>query len=317
MARIKLNRTAKVKVAVGVALIVLIYISVIAFPLFTDGFKALIRDGLSSDGPADTGAWQPVKTTTFSADEAATLSAIELDWSVGEIEVACGTGDTITIREEAREGEFGERDGEVEPSAVTLDGGTLKLRHEARYSMRNGPFGLGFTEGYYNRRVVIELPEAAAGVLESIAVSSISGDTHLANISTGALRFTSTSGSLIAEDVTVAGAEIVTVSGDVTLTGALSGTIMASSTSGDVDLGCVDALPECVDVENISGDARLRATADASFDLTVSTVSGDLESDLALEKVGSVDETRTYRCGAGGAQVNMSTVSGDIEITPL
>ena len=317
MARIKLNRTAKVKVAVGIVLIALIYISVLVLPLLSDGFSALIRDGLSSTCPADTGAWQPVKTTTFSADESAMLSAIELDWSVGEIEVSCGVGDAITVREEAREGEFGERDGEVEPSAVTLDGGMLRLRHEAHYSMRNGPFGLGLTEGYYNRRVVIELPKAAAGALKSLAVSSISGDTHLANISTGTLRFTSTSGSLIAENVTVAGAEIVTVSGDVTLTGALSGAIMASSTSGDVDLGCVDALPERVDVESISGDARLRATADASFDLTVSTVSGDFESDFAFEEIGGAGETRTYRFGAGGPQVNMSAVSGDIEITSL
>jgi len=90
------------------------------------------------------------------------------------------------------------------------------------------------------------------------------------------------------------GARIVNVSGNVRILALGEGTLHVRSVSGDVSVGVVSGVALHVDVETLSGavrsdfsldDAPSRGSAGALVDLSVRSVSGNVEIERALEQV--------------------------------
>jgi DUF4097 and DUF4098 domain-containing protein YvlB len=102
---------------------------------------------------------------------------------------------------------------------------------------------------------------------------------------------------------TLAEAEVRTVSGDIRL-GAVRGRCTVQAVSGDIDVASVSG---DVALRSVSGDVTLGVAPDTAVHVDVTTVSGDLSSDVALGDTP----------GAGGGPVldiRGRTVSGDVRI---
>lgn len=125
----------------------------------------------------------------------------------------------------------------------------------------------------------------------------------------------------VSGDVTVRGtaAELraSSVSGDVRVEGArATGELAATSVSGDV-VARLDAVAERTDLEfkSVSGDVTVTMPRTTGFDLSMSTVSGDLESDFPIQMQGRFSRRRIQaQVNQGGSDVHVSTVSGDVRL---
>jgi DUF4097 and DUF4098 domain-containing protein YvlB len=125
------------------------------------------------------------------------------------------------------------------------------------------------------------------------------------------------------------------VSGDVSITGA-TGDVRANSVSGDLKLdrlraSSVVANTVSGDVEvsiqeftgrgdlvfhTVSGDVTLDLPRQLDVDLSMTTVSGGINSDYALTLGNGRTNRRNIeaRIGAGGRRLDLSTVSGDVKL---
>ncbi|MBX0327216.1 DUF4097 domain-containing protein [Oscillochloris sp. ZM17-4] len=166
----------------------------------------------------------------------------------------------------------------------------------------------------------------ADGLRASGSLATVSGDIALSD-SSGHLSVSSTSG-----DVHMSGAfsgpQVETVSGDIWLEGA-SGPLRAHTISGDISLrglreaqldlettsGDVDATGALAGtISTISGDVQLRLPSASDLALNVSTVSGDLSSDLELRDTQQDRRRLSGTLGAGEGALTISTTSGDVEV---
>ena len=100
------------------------------------------------------------------------------------------------------------------------------------------------------------------------------------------------------------------VSGDVTI-GSLSGSLVLSTTSGDIDVRSLEAGE--VHVQTVSGDVRIGVGRGTRVWIDAASVSGDLGSELGLEDREPSEEEEL---GSSGPVVplHLKTVSGDVSI---
>ena len=89
------------------------------------------------------------------------------------------------------------------------------------------------------------------------------------------------------------------VSGDVDLAGAGGDTLIASSTSGDIQLG-LDVVPRRVEAESVSGGVTV-TVPDGSYRVDADTVSGDVDIDVPTDP-------------SADASLQLESTSGDIEV---
>lgn len=129
------------------------------------------------------------------------------------------------------------------------------------------------------------------------------------------------SASTVSGDLSVEGAhgdvDANTVSGDVRLERLHAASIHANSVSGDIDVG-VDELTGRGDLyfHTVSGDVSLAVPRGFDADLSMSTVSGDMDSDFPVTLGnGRMSRRRIEaRIGNGGRRLDVATVSGDLKI---
>lgn len=106
----------------------------------------------------------------------------------------------------------------------------------------------------------------------------------------------------------------------------VNGKIVATGLGGDVDLESVNGRVEAtfeqiggrqrIDIEAVNGSIDLRVPRNANFDISASTVHGDIENDLGLEVDHGeyVGHDLKGRVGSGGARVELENVNGAIKI---
>jgi DUF4097 and DUF4098 domain-containing protein YvlB len=129
------------------------------------------------------------------------------------------------------------------------------------------------------------------------------------------------SASNVSGDVMVTGAhgtiDVASVSGDVRLEKLHADGVRANSVSGNVDVQ-VDEFTGKGDLvfRSVSGDVTLDAPRNFDADISMSTVSGDINSDFPLTLNGGRMRRRNLeaRIGNGGRRFDVSTVSGDLRI---
>jgi lia operon protein LiaG len=124
----------------------------------------------------------------------------------------------------------------------------------------------------------------------------------------------------VSGDVTVTGAEgevqAGSVSGDVEMQHLRATSVAASTVSGDVEVG-IDALTGDGDLRfnSVSGDVTVTLPAGTDADVTMRSVSGELDTDFPLTLNGRMDRhALEARIGKGGRQLAVSTVSGDVRL---
>jgi len=125
----------------------------------------------------------------------------------------------------------------------------------------------------------------------------------------------------VSGDVEVSGAHgdvsASSVSGNVVLDHLHANSINANSVSGDVDVK-VDELTGRGDFtfHSVSGDVTLEVPRDFGAELSMTTVSGDIDSDFPITLGNGRMNRRSMnaRIGAGGRRLDVSTVSGDLRL---
>jgi len=129
----------------------------------------------------------------------------------------------------------------------------------------------------------------------------------------------------VSGDVSIDGAHgdvnASSVSGDITLSHLHANSVKANSVSGDVEVR-VDELLGRGDFtfHSVSGDVVLEVPRDFGADLSMTTVSGDIDSDFPITVGGSGRMNRRNveaRIGAGGRRLDVSTVSGDLRLKSI
>jgi DUF4097 and DUF4098 domain-containing protein YvlB len=129
------------------------------------------------------------------------------------------------------------------------------------------------------------------------------------------------SASSVSGDVSITGAQgdvsAGSVSGDIHLDRLRASSVTAHSVSGDIDVR-VDELTGRGDLSfhTVSGDVSLEMPRQFDADVTMSTVSGGLDSDYPIT-MGSGRMSRRNidaRIGSGGRRLELNTVSGDVKI---
>lgn len=125
----------------------------------------------------------------------------------------------------------------------------------------------------------------------------------------------------VSGDVDVAGAHgdvsASSVSGDVRLQHLHASSVRANTVSGDVDVQ-VDELTGtgALNFHSVSGDVTLEVPREFGADLSMSTVSGDINSDFPITLGNGRMSRRSLsaRIGSGGRRLDVSTVSGDLKL---
>lgn len=153
-----------------------------------------------------------------------------------------------------------------------------------------------------------------------LEVRSFTGEIIAANV-TGPVDIGTQSGDLRLNDVR-GDIEVSNTSGDITLRGITAKFVRAKTTSGDVVYdGIIDPAGR-YELTSHSGDVRLHVPRDAAAQLTVSTWSGEIESDFPMtlkpgdHSIGSSTSKQfTFAIGAGTARISAETFSGDVTVS--
>ena len=219
------------------------------------------------------------------------------------------------------------------------DNGNIRIitRHEKTFSFFNST---GASVDYE-----ILLPEKAQIKIKTISgnvnvkeiggflnISTVSGEIDVI-IARNGIKCSSVSGDIDLRDTT-GNAELKTVSGDMSVAN-IKGSVVAKTVSGDIEIGELLNAEEVVldttsgdvdltseintggvyEIDTFSGDIRLILPSGSNFKLNVKTSSGNLDTDFSLMMQGNIGRKRLQGVvGRGGAYINISTFSGDIQI---
>ena len=153
-----------------------------------------------------------------------------------------------------------------------------------------------------------------------LEVRSWSGEVTASNV-TGNVDVSTQSGDLKLTDVR-GDIEVSNTSGDITLRGVTAKLVRAKTTSGDVMYDGVIDPSGRYEFTSHSGDVELHVPRDASAQLTVSTWSGEIESDFPMtlkpgdHAIGSSTSKQfTFAIGGGNARISAETFSGDVTVS--
>lgn len=132
---------------------------------------------------------------------------------------------------------------------------------------------------------------------EAVDVGSVSGDVSLTDVNATSLDANSVSGSIDLDRLDAKEVSAETVSGDVRFSGPIE------------DQGAYD-------FKTLSGDLILTVPGEPNADVTAVTFSGDLHSDFPVTRGSAKSRRHRFNAtwGKGGAQVDLESFSGDIEI---
>ncbi len=150
-----------------------------------------------------------------------------------------------------------------------------------------------------------------------LAWSSISGDLDLANL-VGDLDLHTTSGEVSGHEIN-GDIKASSVSGYLAFLDSQGGLSYLHTTSGDIraELKVIDKDVSDMSLSTVSGDITLYLPEDASFDLDVSTVSGEINTGFKV-LIDSVSKRKLQGgVGTGGITIKLKTTSGDISLREL
>lgn len=247
------------------------------------------------------------------------IKSIEINWLSGEIEIKKGTSDKVEISESKSY----ENDSN-NAMRWGIDDGELKI-YESKKAFQ---FFQLFSSGLQSKKLTITLPEDYT--LEELNINSASADVTAEMLKADFLDVEAASGKICIDGFSGARADINNVSGKLELYQAISDEIEVETVSGECSIsGKIDI----IDATTVSGNLNI-STADGSKKIDANTVSGKVNIGTNCGKSGftanyssvsgnfncdlsGVNKDGKFICGNGDADYNISTVSGDIEISAV
>jgi DUF4097 and DUF4098 domain-containing protein YvlB len=271
--------------------------------------------------------------------------AVEIANISGDITITAGSGDQVVI-DATKKGRTAD-----ELKSVTIEVASSGNRVEIRTNYPEGRRNISVSVDY-----VITLPKSAAVTVKSISgderitgvegelsvttisgdvtvngagdlrtVKSVSGDVRVsASRTANTLVVSSVSGEATITDVKANEVQINTVSGDVVCNPVVTTRLSVKSVSGDVTFGGGLAKSGHYELTSHSGNIEIFASDKVGFELSGSSFSGSITSDLSLTSKGGSDEGGRGRRGGrktlqgtfgdGSASVQATAFSGDIRI---
>lgn len=299
------SKSSSAAMGVGIALIVLSLV-IGAFSVFGGNMRGITHTPVAPepDYPAvgEYSGWQYNAAGEY-AVSAEGISGIDVNWVAGEAEIALIDGEQILFSEKG----FTSADNALR---WTVSGGRLSIDYcEPHNRSYKGA----------DKRLTLYVPASVAELclnsasgdfslrglsLSELYVDSASGDFEAEQCSFGSVRADVTSGDLSLE-CSVAAADINTVSGEIELHGSADA-LDISTVSGEVEL-LLNIAPQSVEVETVSGEVKLELPPDCGFQLIYNTTSGTLSGSYP-------NLTPTYKKGNEATAINITTVSGDLEL---
>jgi DUF4097 and DUF4098 domain-containing protein YvlB len=165
------------------------------------------------------------------------------------------------------------------------------------------------------------------GLSHLLRAKSVSGDVTITeSTAPDVLAANSVSGEVVGKGVKAKGFELQTVSGNVTLTHSACERSQIKSISGTIAFEGMLTQGGRYEFNSHSGDVRL-TLAGSGFELSASSFSGDLSSELELSSMVTAEDSRGRRrhhvgkqelrgtFGDGGALVLVKTFSGSVTLT--
>jgi hypothetical protein len=179
-------------------------------------------------------------------------------------------------------------------------------------------------------RFVIQVPRTSSYEFDSL--KSASGDIQVTDV-TGDIKTKTASGEITIQQVT-GNVQASAASGDIKIT-QVAGTVTASAASGDVTATGISGAASAttasgdVDVEltgvsgsgdmkfsSASGDVRVKAPAQLSAQVEMSTASGSIKTDfpLNIQDLDHHGKKASGQVGTGAIKLKISAASGDVQL---
>ncbi len=234
---------------------------------------------------------------------------LELSGISGSIRVEASTGTEVQVTAVKR----GPADDRAEVRILTEqdDGGVTIC---AAYG-RSGSCGRGNNHSHVrdNEASVDFVARVPAGVV--FEGSMVSGDVEVAGL-TASVQVNSVSGDVAVRHVH-GNVSAHTVSGRATLEAVDGQRVEGNSVSGDVEFGGPVLENGRYSFHSVSGNLTLRVDGSLNAHVSISTVSGDMESDFPVTVGGGGRFGRRnldFTVGSGNARIELSSVSGDFHL---
>lgn len=219
------------------------------------------------------------------------FKAIEISWVSGEVHVKTSKDIHATFTESSKQ-----KLNKHQTMHWLLDGDTLRIK-----ACESSVHGIALPQ----KELTLTLPESLD--LEDIKISVVSADVKVDDLRADSFSFNSTSGSL-SGDAEINTLKTSTVSGGVDLSAGSPKTVTTGTTSGEIKLK-LNAVPEKLSSDSVSGDTVLNFPRNANFSLRFNTVSGDFKTSLP-----NTEEGKVRQFGSGGPEFAIDSVSGDLSI---
>ena len=147
-----------------------------------------------------------------------------------------------------------------------------------------------------------------------LQVEALSGAVEVSNV-TGAVNVQTVSGDVSVENAN-GPVEVESVSGEIVLENITSKSVRGVTVSGEIDFDGSIAADGRYELSSHSGDVRVSLPDGVSALVSVSTFSGEIDSDfpLTLEPGDRRQHHQQFefRIGSGGARIDLESFSGDI-----
>lgn len=205
-----------------------------------------------------------------------------------------------------------------DPVDVTLEGGRLRVHHEAPKALLArlldgaSPEALIEIAAPAETAVVVRVVSASvvtAGFTTPSIVTTVSGAITVADVA--GVTATTVSGGLEAQSV---GGDltVTSVSGDVTVSDGRLDSVRVKTVSGEILIDA-DAVGSAT-LNTVSGAVALRLPEDAGASLEAVTVNGRLDCAFPLADSTSTKRRLSGSIGGGGPALRCRTVSGDVAV---
>lgn len=170
----------------------------------------------------------------------------------------------------------------------------------------------------YNKNIYINttLGKVTAEKLQAdvVSINASSGDLDIGTLKSAELKITGKSSAIKINKCISKKASIKTSAGDIILKDGI-GSFDIKSSSGKVQLSCVEYEDQDISITTSSGDISLLLPDSAEFILKASTSSGKLKSDFVLESAGN--NSMSGQVGSKENKILLKSSSGSIGLVKL
>jgi DUF4097 and DUF4098 domain-containing protein YvlB len=218
------------------------------------------------------------------------VNNIEVNWAAGSVDISIHDGQDILLNEYSSTGV-----ARAQQMRWDVTGNTLKI-----------DYNRGLTcSSIDNKRLEIQIPQSLALRMGTITIDGDSGDYSVSGITSKSLKVNLASGNLEASNMQIGDLNLDVLSGNVLVGGEISGSVKVKVLSGKVEVAAQNIMPSALDADIASGTVIFSLPENEGFTVKVDKLSGDFESDFALQQTG-----KTYEYKNGGASIKADMASG-------